>query len=278
MTIRENASPAAAMEFSVVVASNDETVLRNSLMRSPEIESVKELLVRRGCSSAAQAYNSGMNAAMSDTIVFAHQDVFFPEGWFKSVAETISLLSARDPHWGVLGVFGITASGEETGHLYSMGLQRVLGRAFEEPVEVCSLDEVVLIVRRSSGLQFDEGLPGFHLYGTDICLAARCQGLKCYAISAFCVHNSNGLDKLPSAYSSAFFYIRDKWRNQLPIRTPCMVITRWALPLLRHCLESRLARNRKSGTRCEDPAAFYKQLLKENRIEGVGAAALECIR
>jgi hypothetical protein len=278
MTNRENNLPMAAKEFTVVAAVNNDTVLRDSLMRSPDMQSVREVLVQRGSSTAGEAYNSGMNASASDVIVFAHQDVYFPQGWFGSLARAIAAISARDPDWGVLGVFGISLFGAEAGHLYSTGLRRVLGCPFEEPLEVSSLDEVVLVVRRSSGLQFDEKLPGFHLYGADICLEARRKGLKCYAISAFCVHNSNGLDQLPPSYSSAYFYMRDKWRNQLPIRTPCMAITRWGLPLFRHNLESRLARNRKSGARCTDPATLYQQLLQENRLGSAGVTAWECVR
>jgi hypothetical protein len=274
----ESIIPMDTSEFAVVVAVNNDIVLRDSLMRSPDIQSVREVLVRRGCSSAGQAYNSGMKASASDMIVFAHQDVYFPQGWFGSVARSIAAISARDPDWGVLGVFGIRLSGAEAGHLYSTGLRRVLGCPFVGPLEVGSLDEVVLVVRRSSGLQFDEKLPGFHLYGADICLEARRKGLKCYVISAFCVHNSNGLDQLPPAYSRAYFFLRDKWRNQLPIRTPCMVITRWGLPLFRHNLESWLARNRKSGARCADPATLCQQLLNENRIGSAAAAAWECVR
>ena len=278
MTNRENNLPKAAREFTVVAAVNNDTVLRDSLMRSPDMHSVREVLTRRGFSSAAQAYNSGKEASASDVIIFAHQDVYFPQCWFESLARSITAISAQDPDWGVLGVFGISLSGAEAGHLYSTGLRRVLGCPFEGPIKVSTLDEVVLVVRRSSGLQFDEKLPGFHLYGADICLEAQLKGLKCYVISAFCVHNSNGLDQLPPAYSRAYFYLRDKWRNQLPIRTPCMAITRWGLPLFRHNLESRLARNRKSGARCADPATLCQQLLNENRIGSAGAAAWECVR
>jgi len=57
-------------------------------------------------------------------------------------------------------------------------------------VTVQTLDEIVLIFRRDSGLSFDETLPHFHFYGTDICMRAAEQGRQCYAISAFCVHNT----------------------------------------------------------------------------------------
>src|ERR1017187_9016279 len=76
MTTRENNLPMAATEFAVVAAVNDDPVLKNSLMRSPEREPDREVFIRRGCSSAGQAYNSGMKASTSDIIVFAHQDVY----------------------------------------------------------------------------------------------------------------------------------------------------------------------------------------------------------
>lgn len=137
------------------------------------------------------------------------------------------------------------------------------------------MDEVVLVVRRSSGLQFDEALPGFHLYGTDICLQARKQGLKCYVVSDFCLHNSNGLSVLPSAYTRAFLYMRRKWRGYLPIKTPCMSITRWGIPLLQHDLAVWIKvvfRRYPVGRRCADPSVLYRRLLREREIQSAVTA------
>ena len=36
-----------------------------------------------------------------------------------------------------------------------------------------SFDELLIVLRRDSGLRFDEGLPGWHMYGTDIVQTAR---------------------------------------------------------------------------------------------------------
>ena len=197
MTSPEKNSKSTAPRFAVVVACNDDEVLQSNLMRSPEISSFEEVVVRRGFKSAGEAYNSGMDATTADVIVFAHQDVYLPDGWFKTLSDTIEKLSARDPQWAVLGLFGIALAGNEAGHVYSCGIQRVLGRPMlEAPVEVGSLDELVLIVRRSSGVRFDDKLPGFHLYGTDICLEARRKGMKSYAISTrSAFYNSNGLEQ-----------------------------------------------------------------------------------
>ena len=133
MTTWENNLPMAATEFTVVAAVNNNAVLKDSLLRSPDIPLVREVLVQRGSSTAGEAYNSGMKASASDVIVFAHQDVYFPQGWFGSVARSIAAISAKDPDWGILGVYGISLTGAEAGHLYSTGLRRVLGCPFERP-------------------------------------------------------------------------------------------------------------------------------------------------
>ena len=90
---------------------------------------------------------------------------------------------------------------------------------------MASLDEVVLIFRKSSGLMFDEYLPGYHLYGADICAEARRQGRKSYAISAFCIHNTNIGGILPLEFWKCYLFMRRKWMNSLPIHTPCTRIS-----------------------------------------------------
>ncbi len=261
----------ALSAMSVVVAANNDAVLHSTLLRSPELRSISEVFIQREARSAGQAYNAALQTAQAELMIFAHQDVFLPDGWFKTVSQAAAALAHHDSQWAVLGVYGVCPSGAGAGHLYSTGLQAVLGHPFDQPVEVCSLDEVVLIVRRSSGLRFDAALPGFHLYGTDLCLEARRQGMKCYAISAFCLHNSNGVARLPLAYLQALIYLRRKWRTQLPLFTPCLTITRWGMPLLRHYLESLAGwlQNRRVGGRCADPAALYEQLLANNRRENL---------
>ena len=107
----------------------------------------------------------------------------------------------------------------------------MLGRPFEHPAEVQTLDEIVLILRNSSGLRFDERLRHFHLYGTDICMAAEKQGLRCYAIPAFCIHNTEQLLTLPQEFYECYRQIKRKWREHLPIHTSCIRISRFDLEL-----------------------------------------------
>ena len=260
------------MKCSVIVASNNSEVLESSLLASPDLTQDIEVIVERGAASAGAAYNAGLAKAGSDVLVFVHQDVFLPQGWLQSFREAAAQLQASDPFWAVMGAFGIGKDGRGHGHLYSTGLQRVVGGHFSQPEPVQTLDEVLLVVRRSSGLRFDESLPGFHLYGSDICVQAQQHGMGCYAFPSFCVHNTNGIRLLPWAYWKAWRYLRSKWWNQLPISTPCMEITRWGGAAMRHLIAHSLKLGLPSSTagrRVESPALLYASLLEQKLKESV---------
>jgi hypothetical protein len=69
-------------------------------------------------------------------------------------------------------------------------------------------------------------LPHFHLYGADICLQARRNGLANYAMSNFCVHNSIAIRTLPAEFWRCAEYLRIKWQDELPVKTSCIVLSR----------------------------------------------------
>lgn len=252
-------------EFSVVSAVNDEKVLKRCLLRSPDLqmEESVQLLFQRGYENASGAYNAAMAQAKGEAVIFIHQDVYLPAGWFGEVRKAIEKLTLTNPHWGVLGVYGVTNAGRYCGRLYCNANQCVLGQPIREPVEVDTLDEVVLILRKDSGLKFDSGLKGFHLYGTDICLAARREELKIYVVPGFCIHNANGYGMFPRSFWQAYFYMRRKWKSCLPIKTPCIEIERSLWPVLRGTIWRFCwlkAKRIRLSQRLEDPAKLYIQL------------------
>jgi glycosyltransferase involved in cell wall biosynthesis len=253
-------------KWTLVVAANNELVLENTLLRSPDIDSRCQLLIKRGFPSAASAYNCGLSEAISEVVVLAHQDVYFPKGWKENLDRTLKWLATRDPEWGALGVFGITrsAKAEPFGHCYSTGLQRVLGAPFGNPIRAQTLDELVLVVRLSSGLRFDEKLPGFHLYGADLCLQACVARMDCYIIPAFCIHNSNGVKYLSWGYWRSYFYMRRKWWNLLPITTCCSLISRSLKPVIAQIISDAkqwMSGGRQVGARCDDVVSRYDALV-----------------
>lgn len=256
------------MTLTMVSAVNDTQVLDSCLMRSPDVAAV-ELFVQRGYSSASVAYNRALDEATGDVVLFVHQDVYLPPGWLSRLLWALQQLEVSDPDWGVLGVCGITANGELRSWVYSSGLGQVLGKPFPAPHQVRTLDEVLLVIRRSSGLRFDEGLDGFHMYGTDICLEAEKRGLSNYAVPCFIFHNSNGIRNLPWAFWRAWLYVRNKWWSRLPVVSPCTVVTRWPIRNIRQVLERFFAfslRGQGVGTRRSDPVAACAELERTGAI------------
>ena len=224
------------------VAVNNRELFESNFLASLCLEdrSDHQILAQEGFASASLAYNDAIDKSLNDLIVFCHQDVYFPEAWASQLQNALDFLEARDPDWGVLGCGGITRDGQGRGHMYSTGLG-VLGKACAPPAPVQTLDEIVLIIKKSSGLRFDDALPHFHLYGTDICLRAAKRGMKSYAISAFCIHNSDHRLILPEEYYGCCAHIRRVWKDHLPIQTTCMKITRFNIPMyIRRLMEAYL--------------------------------------
>jgi hypothetical protein len=221
--------------ITVIAAVNDSAVLSRDLQKSPCIaEGRLPLRCYRGHSSAGEAYDMGMTESASPLLVFAHQDVYLPKGWTDRLEAAVRVLDAVDPDWAVLGIFGLDKHGKPTGHVWSSGLQRVLGKPFDGPVEATCLDELLLVVRRESGVQFDQILPGFHLYGTDIVLASLVLGRKSYIMNLPVIHNSRPIHLLREDYFRARRYMRRKWRGRLPWPTLILPLTKTDLPVWRY--------------------------------------------
>jgi hypothetical protein len=254
----------------LVVACNSDLVLETSLLRSPDLTGNIQVSVQRGATSAAEAYNRGIAETSAEILVFIHQDVYLPAGWLARLSLALAWLDKNDPQWGVLGICGVGAKGKRLGWMYSTGLGRVLGSDFPVPEMTRTLDEVLLVLRRSSGMQFDERMAGFHMYGTDICLEAEARRFKNYVVPCFALHNSNGIRALPWAFWKAYFYARRKWYDRLPVSSPCTVLSRVPLGAAKQMLRGVLAympRAPREGTRVSDPGNLFQRLVSEGRVQ-----------
>lgn len=247
------------LDVTFVIAKNNSGVFKRNFGASPCLTDIRadRIVVQEGFRSSAAAYNDGIDRAKTDLIVFAHQDVYFPQHWLTALARGLGALEKTDPAWGVVGGWGVNNQGLQAGFLYSTGLG-ILGAPFSEPVAIDSLDEYLLILRKSSGLRFDETMPYFHFYGTDICLSAREKGRKSYAINAFCVHNTNYGYVAPGFYE-AYKDLKKKWKQYLPIQTSCIRVTRWnkevCLRNFKRACFSLAGREFRPHPRLEDPSS-----------------------
>jgi hypothetical protein len=241
--------------FVVAVKSRGE-ILANNFMASPCFTEPHdfEILVQEDFSCAGKAYNDAIDRSANDLMVFAHQDIVFPKSWPLALERALKLLDATDPRWGVLGCYGETLHDNGRGWVFSTGCG-VLGKPFEEPAVVQTLDEIVLILRKSSGIRFDENLPNFHFYGADVCMEGARRGMKSYAISAFCMHNADQNLILAKEFYETYRPFKRKWREYLPIRTTSMWVTRWNWTMYRRRLaemQLRIRGKRYGATRLND--------------------------
>jgi len=207
-------------------------ILENNFLSSPCLRETvgHQVLIQENFTSAGRAFNDAIHQSVNDLLVFVHHDVLLPRSWTSQLGGALAHLEHTDANWGVLGCWGATRDGQCWGYIYSNGLG-VVGKRFDQPMGVQTLDEIVLVLRKSSGLRFDEHLPGFHFQGSDICLAAARNNLKSYAISAFCIHNNSQYLIFPKEFYESYQYFRRKWKTDLPIQTPCIRVTKTEFPM-----------------------------------------------
>lgn len=209
-----------SIKISFVCGSNNEKVLRNNLLRSPITNHPKvNVHLFHDPDNLPKVYNM---LPLTGIVCYIHQDVYLPRDWEADLDRAVIDLPTD---WGVLGVAGVRLNdcdGSRTPYGFIMDRGTRWGNPHRLPAEVDTLDEMLLITR--GDLKFDERFP-FDFYGADICLQARAQGRKCYAIRAFCEHNSTRkVGERTEAFYKAEELFREKWKDQLPIATTCTIL------------------------------------------------------
>lgn len=229
--------------FVIACASHSDAILDANLAKSPLLATVP-LHVERNAPSAAIAYNRALMATDAPVVVFAHHDVYLPEGWDRLLAARLAELP---PDWALFGSFGIGLDGAHIGPVWSSSLGQIVGRVPMGPVPVQSFDELLIVLRRDSGLRFDETLPGWHMYGTDIVQTARAAGRGAYAGALPCIHNDRFHPALGEDFDAAYRFMQRKWAAALPLRTPITKISRSGLHLMRDRWRNRASSDLRAG-------------------------------
>jgi SAM-dependent methyltransferase len=228
----------AAAPITFVACVNDDDQLESNLLRSPCLDpgTPHELILMRRQTSAADGFNTALEKARHDLVVFVQQDIYLPRGWDGRFVDQFRAAEARFGPLGVAGVFGYSF-GPEGKRDFGRVLDRQMLYDMPAPLPAAAdgLDEIVLAVRRDTPLRFDPRL-GFHLYGADLCLGARRLGLPVAVLDAPCLHNSL-FAYLPPAFHAARERLLDKWPEVRPLHSsmgrldtmePQPVPTTWA--------------------------------------------------
>jgi hypothetical protein len=219
--------------FSIACASNSDAILSANLAASPVLANGMHLHVERRAASAATAYNRAIDATDADVIVFAHHDVFLPKGWDRLLLNRLGELSRLHPAWALAGAYGVAADGRHFGPVWTSSLGQIIGRVPFQPEPVNSFDEMLIVLRRASGLRFDDRQPGWHMYGTDIVCRARAAGFGAYAIGLPCIHNDRFHRALAPDFTESYRWMQRTWPQYLPIYTSVTKISRSGLHLMR---------------------------------------------
>ncbi|MGY6549053.1 MAG: hypothetical protein ACXIU7_08605 [Roseinatronobacter sp.] len=206
-----------------------------------------------GGSSATLANNAGLDRSTEEILVFLHHDVYLPKGWDAVLRARIDQVAARDPDWGLRGACGVDMTGRGLGPVWSSSLGQIVGHVALEPQLVQSFDELLIVMRRSAGLRWDDGLPGWHLHGTDIVMQARAKGRRAYACALPLVHNDSYKDQLDQGFGAAYRYLQTKWATRLPMRSPIIKISRTGHQLWRARWDNLRSRKFRQGMAI-DPA------------------------
>lgn len=263
--------------IALVSAVNNEDVFRQNLGRSPMVQAGVPIACEAGHATAGRALNAGLAQVDADVVACVHQDVYLPAGWDARVFAAIAQLEKDGRQWGVLGIWGIDPEARFHGRVWCSGADKehIGERSAGEPAEsgqamraggtpIVSMDEVVIVLNARANLRFDGDLPGFHLYGTDICLRAAETGYGAFAIDAPVIHNSRpNAQVFDRHYFAAYRYMQRRWRHRLPLQTCVVPVTRSGWPLARGWLRREIRRrtgNGPSGARRDRPEELARQL------------------
>lgn len=200
-----------SLRATIIVTISDEAIFQRDARASTlaEVESgACELIEIRDAASQASALNRGIEQAKADLVVCPHQDVFFKPGWLQR----IEWLAASTPFpWGVLGPAGTTVDGKMYGTHSGLGMDGY------EHVTAQTLDGSCLILRKSSGLRFDENLKRFHGYDVDICLESRARELAVYVVDVPMEHRTRWASTAGEGandFQNALGYVAGKWHRR----------------------------------------------------------------
>jgi len=181
--------------------------------------------------SIFSAYNLGIARSQYPYLCLVHEDVYFhTQNCGVNLIEHLSI-----PNVGIIGLAGGNYTGripaswsayEKSINLIQSDKQKKKHERIKVPLdfnksrrEVVLLDGVFLAANKSlfDKINFDETLPGFHGYDTDISIQSTLAGFINYVAYDFIVeHFSHGYES--KLYFENLIMIYKKWEKYLPLK------------------------------------------------------------
>lgn len=213
-------SDGSSKSVALLTIANDGETLTQCLFQSPDLLAKKMGLIEvQGATAVMPTIQQILRGIETKWLAVVHQDVYLPEGFLERAEKLLADLERKDEGAAVCGVIGLEASGEVIGETFSSGLGGIIGKCVLEPTEVVCLDEMILFIRSEFWRFLDPNFPGFHLYGTELVLAARANNLTSYVLPLKTVHHSRPLSGLTREYRESYRYLARQRSEQIPIAT-----------------------------------------------------------
>ncbi len=134
--------------------------------------------------------------------ILCHQDVRVDLGLGAvELSAALEELEALDRGWVVAGVAGVLRSGKGLRRVSDFGGAPTIEPGESLPVPVVTLDECFLVFNGRNPPRCSDGISGFHLYGSDVCLHALTSGGAGYVIDFPVTHVGRGNATKASAAS-----------------------------------------------------------------------------
>jgi hypothetical protein len=247
------------IRITLAAAVNDEAILAGNLQASPDVKSGQLALhCYRGYRSAGLAYNQAIDELSNDCdwIAFAHQDVYLPAGFLDRLADRLMELEIKDPGAALAGLTGTSERDGLAGTVWCSANNCEFKGILPLPTKVDSFDEYLILIKPRTGLRFDENLPSYHLFATDICLIAKAAGFNAWVLDVPVIHNSRPVVTLDKMYRRAWRYMQKKWPGDMPIHNLICPITdsSWPLWLKYFQIKKRHRFRLKRGPMLRNPA------------------------
>jgi SAM-dependent methyltransferase len=214
--------PFEAASFSVVVPVTNSSQLALNVMQSPGLHEVNAPVIEvRGATSAADAFTRGAEQIKTSWLVFAHQDVYFPAGSGRALAGVLGSVPAAQANEELIGFAGMRLGSAGNAEHAGLVIDRVARFDHPAAAEAVSLDEFAVAMTPRTEHRIDPAL-GWHLWGTDLCLAAayrRARAPRIVRVPLF--HNSYNDGVLPPAFHQSAGTLLAKYSDLQSIPTLC---------------------------------------------------------
>ncbi len=226
-TRQDKLSHRTKVPISVIVPVNNEVQFALNVACSPGLKEIEaQLLPCRGAKTAADAFTQGRIEAHGEWLLYCHQDVYFPSGSGFALSKVLAELPPDQAEWALIGFAGMGTEFPTDLYAKTFHAGLVIDRIhrYDWPAAnwAVSLDELAVVLHRETRLAIDPAL-GWHLWATDLCLAAIRGEKRAFpkVVRVPVYHNSFSDHTLPQSFHDSSAKLAAKYPDVLGIHTLC---------------------------------------------------------